>query len=117
MANETEVSWLLIEPGWDVISADGQRVGKVAERVGDSNVDIFDGLSISSGLVAKPRYVPSEQVARITEGVVHLNISSERFHRDAEFDEPPPSEEVLAESASRWQRIVHYVKRGLFLRD
>jgi hypothetical protein len=101
----------MIEPGWEVVAADGERVGKVAERVGDSNVDIFDGLSVSAGLVSKPRYVPSEQVARITQGTVHLNLSAERFRRDAEFEEPPPSEEVLPEGSSWWQRFLGSFKR------
>ena len=117
MTDETPVSWLLIETGWDVVASDGHRIGRVAERVGDSNVDIFDGLSVSPGLASKDRYVPAEQVALITQGTVRLKITSEQFKRDAEFDEPPESEEILAESASRRQRLWHYVKRGLFIRD
>jgi hypothetical protein len=117
MTDETPVSWLLIEPGWDVVASDGQRVGKVAERIGDSNVDIFDGLSVSPGLVAKDRYVPAEQVTLITPGTVRLGITSEQFDRDAEYAEPPESEEILAEGASRGQRLWHYIKRGLFIRD
>jgi ribosomal protein S15P/S13E len=117
MTDETPVSWLLIEPGWDVVASDGHRVGKVAERVGDSNVDIFDGLSVSPGLVSKDRYVPAEQVALITQGTVRLKITSEEFNRDADYEEPPESDEILAETASRRQRLWHYIKRGLFIRD
>jgi hypothetical protein len=117
MANETPVSWLLIEPGWDVVDADGERVGKVAERVGDTNVDIFDGLSVSLGLVSKNRYVPAEQVGLITNGTVHLKVGADALRTDPQYDEPPPSEDVLPESASRWERLMHYVRRGLFMRD
>jgi hypothetical protein len=108
--DETPVSWFLIEPGWDVIAADGQRIGKVAERIGDSNVDIFDGLSVSPGLTSKNRYVPAEQVAKITPGTVQLSISSDQFHREAEYEEPPPSEDVLPESASRWSRFLSLLR-------
>ena len=38
------VSWFLIEPGWEVVGADGESVGKVHEVVGDQERDIFDGL-------------------------------------------------------------------------
>jgi hypothetical protein len=117
MDDETPVSWLLIEPGWDVVAADGERVGKVGDRVGDANVDIFDGLSVSLGLTSKKRYVPAEQVGLITPGAVHLKIVAADLKRDPRYDAPPPSEEVLPESASRWQRFVHYVRRGLFIRD
>jgi hypothetical protein len=117
MTDETPVSWLLIEPGWDVVDADGERVGKVADRVGDANVDIFDGLSVSLGLASKNLYVPAEQVGLITPGAVHLKIAATDLKRDPKYDAPPPSEEVLPESASPWQRIVRYIRRGLFIRD
>ena len=102
---QTPVSWLMIEPGWDVIASDGERVGKVAERVGDSNVDIFDGLSVSPGLTSKDRYVPAEQVALITEGKVRLTVTADQFRGEPAFDEPPPSEEISSEKASLGLRL------------
>jgi hypothetical protein len=105
MTDDTPVSWLLIEPGWDVVTADGERVGKVADRIGDSNVDIFDGLSVSLGLVAKKRYVPAEQVGFITNGTVHLKIGAAQLKQDAKYDTPPPSEHILPERASWTQRL------------
>ncbi len=61
-------SWLVIEKGWKVQAADGSEVGTVAETLGDENRDIFDGLAVSTGLLSKPVYVPSEQVGEIVEG-------------------------------------------------
>lgn len=107
--NETPVSWLMIEPGWDVVTTDGERVGKVAERIGDSNVDIFDGLSVSPGLTSKDRYVPSEQVALITPGTVRLTVTSEQFRDEAAFHEPPPSEQISSEKASLALRLRHWL--------
>ena len=49
------VSWFLIEPGWEVVGADGESVGKVHEVVGDQERDIFDGLQVATGLVGEPR--------------------------------------------------------------
>jgi hypothetical protein len=101
----SEVAWLLIEPGWDVVAADGSEIGKVHEVVGDSGKDIFDGLTLSSGVLGKPRYVPSERVKRITEGLVELDMAPDEARQLEEYKEPPPSEEILPESASRWQRF------------
>jgi hypothetical protein len=66
------VSWLMIEPGWEVVGADGESVGKVHEVLGDPEADIFDGLQVSAGVLAETRYVPAEQVGEITEGRVQL---------------------------------------------
>lgn len=66
------VSWLLIEPGWEVVDAQGESVGKVDEVIGDPERDIFDGLNVSAGLLGETRYVAAEDVGEITEGRVQL---------------------------------------------
>jgi hypothetical protein len=68
------VSWLLIEPGWKVVDADGQNVGRVEEVVGDANADIFDGIAFAPGALARPKYVPAEQVDAIEQGIVRLSV-------------------------------------------
>ena len=90
------VSWLLIEPGWDVVARDGTEVGKVEEIVGDTGKDIFNGLSIATGLLAKPKYVPAERVRAITEGRVELDLSAEDAEALDEHDLQPPSEQFRA---------------------
>jgi hypothetical protein len=87
----------MIERGWKVEAADGRDVGKIEETVGDSARDIFSGLTVAPGLLGKPRYVPAEKVAEITEGRVHLAITAEQFEGLAEYDEPPPSKQILPE--------------------
>jgi hypothetical protein len=89
------VSWFLIERGWKVLDASGEVVGSVDEIVGDSGVDIFNGLSITTGLLAGPRYVPAEVVSTITEGSVQLALSADQVKHLSEYDEPPPSEEFV----------------------
>jgi len=74
------VSWLLIEPGWRVVDANGADVGRVHAVTGDSSADIFDGLDVSVDAFGKPRYVPAEQVGTIENGVVHLTIDSAAVH-------------------------------------
>jgi hypothetical protein len=87
------VSWFLIERGWKVLDAGGDDVGRVEEVVGDTGVDIFNGLSISTGLLAGARYVPAEVVGSITEGAVQLRLSGDEVERLGAYEEPPPSTE------------------------
>lgn len=103
------VSWLLIERGWAVVGSDGSEIGKVVDVIGDSGKDIFDGISVSSGLLGKPRHVASERVRSIEEGRVHVDVADPS--RLDEYEEPPPSEEIVPEGASWWDRL-----RGSFRR-
>ena len=104
MTERDPVSWFLIEPGWTVVDATGEDVGTVDEVVGDSGDDIFNGLSISTSLLGRPRYVPSEQVGEITEGRVHLKLSKDRIGHLGEYEEPPTTAEILPEQAGRVRR-------------
>jgi sporulation protein YlmC with PRC-barrel domain len=86
------VSWFVIEAGWHVVGSDGRELGKVAQVVGDSDKDIFNGLSVSHGLLRPKRYVPSERVTTITEGRVELDLDADAFGRLGDYDETPRSE-------------------------
>lgn len=88
------VSWFVVERGWEVADGDGGKLGTVEETVGDSSRDIFDGLTVGTGLLSKPRYVPAELVAEIVEGCVRLSISKDEFERLGAYDEPPPAERI-----------------------
>jgi hypothetical protein len=93
------VSWFVIEPGWKVVDTAGQEVGAVDEVVGDSSNDIFNGLAISTSLLGKPKYVPAERIAAITEGRIELAMSKDELHALGEFKEPPTTAEILPEKA------------------
>ena len=99
------VSWLVIEPGWEVVGRDGREIGKIESVVGDSEEDIFNGLAVSTGLLDRPRYVPSEQVGEITEGRVQLTLSEDELKALGEFEEPPASLEIDSVKASRVDRV------------
>ncbi len=108
------VAWVMIEPGWKVVAADGSDVGRVKEIAGDENVDIFDGLAISDDLLGRAKkYVPSEQVGDIYPGEVHLKLTAEQVGRLGEYEEAPPSEEIEAETAPN--PVVRALKRAFFL--
>jgi hypothetical protein len=102
----TPVSWLLIERGWKVVAADGSEIGTVDEVVGDSSHDIFDGLTVKTGFVAKPKYVPAEQVGEIVEGRVTLRLSADQAQHLTEYEQPGTSERVLPEGGSWWTRLL-----------
>ena len=89
------VSWLVVEPRWRVVAADGTAVGNVEEVIGDTGNDIFNGLSVSAGLLKRPKYVPAEQVAEIAEGEVRLAVTKDEFEQLGEHEEPPESAEIL----------------------
>jgi hypothetical protein len=103
------VSWLVIEPGWKVISADSEEVGRVEEVVGDSTHDIFNGLTIATSMFARPRYVPAEQVAQITDGEIRLALDRPAIERLGEYEEPPETVELSSEQASIGERVEHAV--------
>ena len=92
------VSWLLIRPGWKVLASDGSEVGEVDEIAGDDTEDIFDGLAIAASAFGKPRYVPAEQVAQITDGVVHLSLTRAEVEQLGEYLEPATSAEIEPDS-------------------
>ena len=90
------VAWLVVEPGWEVVSADDERLGEVREIVGDTGTDIFNGLVVTTGLLRASRYVPSELVGAIYDGRIVLTIDRDGFERLEDYEEPPPSEQFLA---------------------
>ncbi len=102
----TPVSWFLIERGWKVLAADGSEIGTVDETVGDSSHDIFDGLTVKTGLVGKSKYVPAEQVGEIFEGRVTLSLSADQAQHLSEYEQPGISERVLPEGGSWWTRLL-----------
>jgi hypothetical protein len=73
------VSWIMIERGWAVVDADGHELGRVDEVLGDEGADIFNGLQILTGTLAKPTYVPAERVGEIVEGRVQLRLTKEEL--------------------------------------
>jgi uncharacterized protein YrrD len=84
------VSWLLVEPGWKVVGADGEQAGTVEAVVGDLDSDIFSGLRIAFEVHRGARFVPAEHVASILDGEVHLDLAADAA-RARRFPEPGES--------------------------
>ena len=66
------VSWLLIEPGWTVYHADGEKAGKVKEVLADTQSDIFHGVLVERGLLGDDVEILADRIAEIHEG--HLRL-------------------------------------------
>lgn len=90
-------SWLMIEKGWKVLASDGSEIGTVAETLGDESHDIFDGLAVSTSLLSKPVYVPSEHVGNIVEGAINLSLDGEEVKGLPPYEPPRPSRQFRPE--------------------
>jgi hypothetical protein len=87
------ISYLVLEKGTDVISADGERVGTVQHVLGDEEKDIFDGLVIDTRLGAGGlRFVDALQVAELREDAAVLTVAAADV---AALPEPSPSPAVM----------------------
>ena len=73
------VSWMLIEQGWTVVDSEGDEVGRIDEVLGDEDADIFNGLHVVSGVLARRTYVPAESVGEIVEGRVQLQLTKDEL--------------------------------------
>ena len=70
-------SYVTLEEGAPVYTCDGEKVGKVTKVIADSNLDIFDGLEVSTGALATSEgYLAAEQVEEIFERGVLLKIDA-----------------------------------------
>jgi hypothetical protein len=103
------VSWKVVEKGWKVRDAAGDEIGTVGEITGDETADIFDGLTISQGILSRDKYVPSEQVGEIVEGEVRLTISHRQVEALQDFEEPAPEEQIIPESSTWYQRLAWWL--------
>jgi len=61
------LSWLMIEPGWTVYDAQGEKLGKVKEVLADMQADIFHGLQVGD------EEILADRVAEIHEGEIRLS--------------------------------------------
>ena len=98
------VSWRVIERGWSVVDAEGNEIGKVDQITGDVEHDIFDGLTIGDGgtVLTRPKYVPSEHVAEVREGLIALDLSPQEASQLEPYTEHV--EKPLADLASAPER-------------
>jgi hypothetical protein len=103
------VSWLQIEQGWAVVTADGVDIGTVEQVAGSKQDDVFDGLAVKGG-GPQVGYVAGEQVGLIYPGRVTLKIDAAHAADLPPYTEAPrhetlrPAPQSLASRASTWFR-------------
>jgi uncharacterized protein YrrD len=88
-------SYLALQPGTDVVSSDGEPVGKVEHVLFDADEDIFDGIVIDTQ--AAPggmRFVDAPEVDRIYERGVVIKIAAADVQALPEPAPQPASMEV-----------------------
>jgi hypothetical protein len=73
MSDEHPISYLALEPGTPVKSAEGSQFGTVAHVLQLPEEDLFDGIVVRThhGL----RFVDRDQIAEITTAAVHTQLS------------------------------------------
>ena len=109
-AGADPVSWLQIEPGWNVVASGGEQVGTVLSVTGDKHDDIFDGLAISHTPSSSALYVPGEKVGLIYPGRVTLRIAAAEASSLAPFEAPPPETTWHPEAPSRMSRLSNWFR-------
>ncbi|HEX6389571.1 MAG TPA: DUF2171 domain-containing protein [Solirubrobacteraceae bacterium] len=77
MPSGDPISYLTLQSGTPVLSADGERVGTVGHVLGDEATGIFDGIVIDTRLgPGGHRFVDAPEVAELREDAVVLTLSS-----------------------------------------
>ena len=82
-----------LKPGWDVVTNDGHRLGRVRE-VGQHFVELSGGL-LSAGL-----YVPASAIANVEDETIHLNVANREVDAMG-WQQPPRSPDDLRTERER----------------
>jgi hypothetical protein len=89
-----QVAWKAIEEDAEIVSREGESVGRISRTVGDSTADVFTGLAIVIDTFGGERFVDAERVSGIWPDRVELDLTA------AEIGELPKHEDA---PAVRWQ--------------
>jgi uncharacterized protein YrrD len=110
--SDDPVAWRVIERGWSVLDAAGNEIGKVDQITGDVEADIFDGITVGDGgtVLTRPKYVPSEHVASITQGEIVLDLAP------GDVAKLEPYRELVSEPLASLQREPGQATGGLLQR-
>ena len=84
-----QVAWKAIEADADVVSSDGESVGKVSRVVGDQTADVFTGLAVVLGTFGGERFVAAERVAGIWPNRVELDLPASAVENLPKYEDTP----------------------------
>lgn len=74
-------------PGWDVLTNDGHRLGKIKE-VGQHFVEV------SGGFFSATLYVPASAIGNVEHETVHLNVAQGEVDTEGWRQQPRSSDEL-----------------------
>jgi len=87
------ISYLVLNAGADVISSDGERVGKLEHVLADPESDVFDGLVIDIHLgPGGQRFADADQVDELYERAVVLRVPATEIEK---LPKPEPAPAVM----------------------
>jgi hypothetical protein len=104
------VSWLQIEPGWNVQTAEGDAFGAVAQVAGSKEDDIFDGIAVQAPGSTQLLYAPGEQVSAIYPGRVLLTLTAAQAAGLGPYSEAPPQTELKLPRESLTTRVKRWFR-------
>ncbi len=82
-----------LKPGWDVVTNDGHRIGRIRE-VGQHFVEV------SAGHFSAAIYVPASAIANVEHQTVHLNLAGSEVDVMG-WQQPPRSSDELQTAPER----------------
>jgi uncharacterized protein YrrD len=87
------ISYLTLQTGTEMISADGDRVGVVEHVLHDEATDVFDGIVIDTSLgPGGKHFVDAPEVAELRTDAVVLTLSTTEV---AQLPKPEPNPAVM----------------------
>jgi hypothetical protein len=84
-----QVSWKAIEADADVVVAEGDVAGRVGRVVGDTDADVFSGLTVVVHALAGERFVAAERVTGIWEDRVEIDLPRESLEGLPDYEDAP----------------------------
>jgi hypothetical protein len=82
-----------LKPGWDVLTNDGHRLGRIKE-VGQHYVEV------SGGLFSAALFVPSSAIANVEHETVHLGLARGQIDATG-WQQPPRTSDELQTGPER----------------
>lgn len=82
-----------LKPGWDVVTNDGHRLGRV-KQVGQHF------LEVSGGRFSASLYVPSSAIANVEHETIHLNLAEREIDATG-WQQPPRTSDELRTAQER----------------
>jgi sporulation protein YlmC with PRC-barrel domain len=87
------IAYTALKPGADVISSDGEEVGKLEHVLADEEEDVFDGIVIDAKQgPGGHRFVDAPQVSECREGAVTISVAAADVEK---LPEPTPNPAVM----------------------